>query len=76
MQPVPNNDFLSVTLARGLAGLSVFIYHYGTGPVLARITGVPEFRSSTGLPFPVLILPCLYFLSLVDSVFTDQNGGV
>ncbi len=35
---------ISINVARGLAALSVFVYHYGVGPVVAKYTGIAEFN--------------------------------
>jgi peptidoglycan/LPS O-acetylase OafA/YrhL len=38
------NKLVSVNIARGLAALSVFVYHYGVGAVLAKYTGIYAFN--------------------------------
>lgn len=41
---VPNhNKLVSINVARGLAALSVFVYHYQVGAVLAKYTGIIAF---------------------------------
>jgi peptidoglycan/LPS O-acetylase OafA/YrhL len=43
MAPAKGN-LESVNVARGIAALSVFVYHYGVGPVIAKYTGITQFN--------------------------------
>jgi peptidoglycan/LPS O-acetylase OafA/YrhL len=38
-----NFNLISINIGRGLAALSVFVYHYGIGQVLAKYTGLSGF---------------------------------
>jgi|GEM_PF-743914 len=52
----------SVDVARGLAALSVFLYHYGAGPALARITGY-NFLGIISAPGAMIAVPLLVAIS-------------
>jgi peptidoglycan/LPS O-acetylase OafA/YrhL len=40
----PTGNMICINVARGLAALSVFVYHYGVGPVLAKYSGIAQFN--------------------------------
>ncbi|HWB01174.1 MAG TPA: acyltransferase [Pirellulales bacterium] len=43
-QPGRRQSLLAIDLARGLAALSVFVYHYGVAGALVELTGISAFR--------------------------------
>ena len=56
------SELVSINMARGLAALSVFAYHYGVGGVLAKYTGFPAFN---WLAFPgaLYAVPLFFVIS-------------
>ncbi len=57
-----HGELVSIDIARGLAALSVFIYHYGIGNVLAKYTGL-EFFKLISWPGANIAVPLFFVLS-------------
>jgi peptidoglycan/LPS O-acetylase OafA/YrhL len=59
---VESGELTSIDIARGIAAMSVFVYHYGIGHVLAMRTGFSQFEW-IAVPGAVYAVPFFFIIS-------------